>query len=454
MIYSVSRRARASRKEIYPAVAGAMFALIPIVSPYSIKLGSFDLSFSYAIIIALSFGAILSRRRSRFSQAGCAIALAGILLICTLVSFCLSIPNRSIGIALRVAMTFIVISILYWESYQTDCVQYFVKAAYVIAALASALSFCQLIFMGTLGMTIWDGVLPFPVTNQDSFQDLYDQGMGVFRPRSFFQEVSYLAIYLAPVFLHSLTRKKWAYALLFGATLAVSASFLGIAVLALGCIIAMKQITTSGLRVHWGKIALVVSGLFFVGLTIAAIYISSASPTLESFINLVLRRIESVAELFVNYEWGRSSAQLRLLGNIELFGMYTPQETLVGVGMDQYSMVFSSYVTTSYGSALVNILLNCGLIGAVSLIVMVVRLGLKGGVSALPFVAVFTLCLISDNIVFDAKFFYLLSWVLIAISVCPSRGFSRQNVLRNLPSTGIEPRLTVEGAYRESYRVD
>ena len=124
----------------------------------------------------------------------------------------------------------------------------------------------------------------------------------------------------------------------------------------------------------------------------------------------IARRIGSILDINTTYNWGRSSAQLRLLGNIGLFPEYDLFQKLFGLGVGEYANVFSG-VDTTYGSSMVNMLLGFGLVGALALIVWSLFLisESKQGVRVFPVLVV--LALFTDNVLFGWYFFYLLSWV-------------------------------------------
>ena len=71
-------------------------------------------------------------------------------------------------------------------------------------------------------------------------------------------------------------------------------------------------------------------------------------PFLNSVADFVSRRVGSILDITSTYSWGRSSAQLRLLGNIDLFSKYDPFQKLFGLGVGVYANVFNG-VETKYG---------------------------------------------------------------------------------------------------------
>ena len=145
-------------------------------------------------------------------------------------------------------------------------------------------------------------------------------------------------------------------------------------------------------------------------LTIGFLIALGVAPFLNTVADLVARRVGSILDINATYNWGRSSAQLRLLGNVDLFSKYDPVQKLFGLGVGEYANVFNG-VETTYGSSIVNMLLGFGAVGALALITWSLFLvkGAKSGMRVFP--ALVILALLTDNVLFGWCFFYLLSWV-------------------------------------------
>ena len=341
-------------------------------------------------------------------------ALIMALLACSLLSAFIPSVGKSVPQSLALIAKYLIYALCFSAVADAGARESMVKVSMTIACCGVVFVFAQQVLTGWMGIALWDGRLPFPLNETDGFSSLHDPNTGELRPHAFFQEPSYLAIYCTPPLLFALLKKKWIVSLLLSIGIIVTSSFLGVVMV---CLAGLFFIFQNGLRGKSIDLRVPILVLCLCGVVFAVLFMALNSglvPALAHFLDNVSSKINSIFNLFVENSWGRSSAQLRLLGNIELFGEYSVPEKIVGMGMGQYASVFSGQIETGYSSTAVNILLNCGAIGLVALLGWAISLATQNNSPAgITCAIAFFLMILVDNLWFNWYFFYVIAWIYL-----------------------------------------
>lgn len=391
-------------------------AFAPVLDPYVLPLTSGGFRVNNLLVFLVVVYLLLSRKVTWDKRGMSLIVLAAAFLLCTLFSILEDVVGRDVGVALKIAFLYLVYACFYSALSGRIVLDCFAKIATWIAIVATVLLFLQYLQPNLM----WDGRLPLALSKSDQFMPLVDPTTGRARPHGFFQEVSYYSLYVAPVLMYAIKRNRPVVSVLLSVGLLLSSSLLGIIALGIAFVFVVSKARGAAGNVDWRKMALAISAIFFLILIIAFLIASGAVPFINSLADFVARRVSSVLDINASYSWGRSSAQLRLLGNIGLFPEYDPFQKLFGLGVGEYAGVFSG-VETTYGSSMVNMLLGFGVVGVIALIVWSLSLirKAKQGMRVFPILVV--LALLTDNVLFGWYFFYLLSWVDGNSTIHPSK---------------------------------
>lgn len=381
-------------------------AFAPVLDPYVLPFVSVDIRVNDLLLFFVVAFLLLSKKCAWDRKGTSLMILAMVFSFCTLLSILEDVAGRDVVVALKIAFIYLIYSFLYGALSGRIVIDCFSKIATWVAIFSTVLLLLQYL----LPSLMWDGRLPLSLSNSDQFMPLIDPTTGGLRPHGFFQEVSYYALYTAPVLIYAIMGGRFVVSVLLSVGLLLSSSLLGFIVLGIAFVLAVSKVRDVSGRIDWRKIALVISTVFFLILVIVFLIELDVIPFLNSISDYIARRIGSILDINTTYNWGRSSAQLRLLGNIGLFPEYDLFQKLFGLGVGEYANVFSG-VDTTYGSSMVNMLLGFGLVGALALIVWSLFLisESKQGVRVFPVLVV--LALFTDNVLFGWYFFYLLSWV-------------------------------------------
>ena len=401
-------------KERACSVAVAVIlALLPVFDPYIIgSIGGFSIKINDLLLIGsfIVSSASSSGRRRYYSGL---LRLLALFFGLTLCSFLMPLGDRSMLLAFRILLQSAVYVYCFERSVaMAGETSLFIGIVTCIAKLACLFAIIQFVLVGYFGIDIWDGVLPLPINETDGFVDLTSSGAGLFRVRAFFQEPSYLSIYLTPPLMYSCKKRQYFTSLLLATGIVVTGSFIGTLGLFFSLLILVFDSLRRGdgdLTVDFRYVALSVCIIIIICIIMSLIYINGSFPLLGQIIDNFTEKVKSIFDIENQYYWGRSSAQLRLLGNIGLFELYSPLQQLIGVGWNQYQAVFSSLISTGYSSSLVSTILNCGIVGGVSLCAWMICTLVRARMIWMPTFLFLIVCICTDNILFNGYFFYLLA---------------------------------------------
>lgn len=394
-------------------VIAVALGLLPVFDPYII--GNID-GYSLKINDILLIGSFIVSSASGNDQGRYHSGLLRLLALffgLTLFSFLMPLGDRSMLRALRILLQ----SAVYVYCFERSVVTageagLFIDIVTCIAKLACLFAIIQFVLVGYFGISIWNGVLPLPINETDGFVDLTLSGAGLFRVRAFFQEPSYLSIYLTPPLMYACKKRQYATSVLLAAGIIVTGSFVGTLGLFLSLAILVSDSLHRGVNnstIDFRYAALAVCYIAIIVILIFLLYINGSFPLIGQIVDNFTEKIWSIFDIGNEYYWGKSSAQLRLLGNINLFEFYSPFQQLIGVGWNQYQAVFSSLISTGYSSSLVSTILNCGIVGGVSLCAWMICTVVKARMVWMPVFLFLICCICTDNILFNGYFFYLLA---------------------------------------------
>lgn len=388
------------------SVVCLLMAFAPVLDPYVIPVTSNGVRVVGLLVFCLAAYLVVSKRCSWTRKGLSLVAVAAVFVLCTVASSSSVVVGRDIAAAMRIAVIYFVYACCYSAISGHIALERFAKIATGVAVAATILLFVQYFSSGSF----WDGRLPLPLSGTDEFMPLVDPTTGRVRPHGFFQEVSYYALYVAPVLMYAVLNNRVVVSLVLSVGLFLSSSLIGYVALVFALLVVASKVKSKTGRIDWRKVALVLSGFFFLAIICFVLVDLNAIPILNSAADEIARRANSVFDINTVYSWGRSSAQQRLLGNIALFTDYDSVQKLFGMGVGEYINVFSG-VETTYGSSMVNMLLGFGVVGETALIVWLICLVKRSNHHPIAFSLLVVLALFTDNVLFGWYFFYLLSWV-------------------------------------------
>jgi hypothetical protein len=269
----------------------------------------------------------------------------------------------------------------------------FIKATLFVGIISSLFLFIQAIYQ-VFNITPPSGRIPF--------LDLLDYASFIsstfgFRFNSFFQEPSYFAIYVLPLFAYSLGNKRYFLSFIFFFSLILSSSSL--AILGSFLIIGYYIILNKNYRLKIISLLIVFSILNYVFMINSLIY--------EAFI---LRSLDKFNSIFVD-------SSIRFTGQVELFNLLPNINKLFGVGINQLQNYFGLFDINipNYSNSFVIILFTTGIIGFffyILFFLILFGLALSKNNRLIYFLILLSVASI-DYFVYNPFFFYLLSFIFL-----------------------------------------
>lgn len=422
--------------------ASIALALAPISDPYVFSFGSFQIGIMDLIAVIASAYILYNKRCAvQIPDAGLIVAVV-CFFFCTAISFLVIRPYSSLALSIRVLIVWLVRAICFETIVSCTRNDYFFSSVFYVAIIGSICIGVQYVLAGIFGFSVWNGQLPLQLSENDGFSQIIDPVSGQIRPHAFFQEPSYFAIYCAPALYYGLRKRKAKSCLLISAGIILSTSFLGLVALilvvvchlhsgrplALGeealCEVSLHGMQTGRPRQSWNirSLALIFSVAMFAISFVILIAMLGFAPQMTKAFDPIIDKVRSILQIGVDHVTWRSSAQLRLLGNIDLYSSFSTIEKIFGIGANQASALAANNGVSGYSSTLVNTILNYGLVGLVILLVYLFSKLALGDCQNRFYPLFLMTCIFVDNIWFNWYFFYLLSWVLISNnSTCLSR---------------------------------
>ena len=186
-----------------------LFALFPLVmtilDPYALTEGG-GLFLCDILAVFLAVYLILKNKCALYRPL---LVLLAVDFMLTVFAFILTdSSNTSLGLALKVAIAFLLYLLVYSSVWIFDIRASFYQFAEAIGLLCAVLAILQFVF-ASMGMEFYDGRLFFPLGEGSYFGGLYDKNTHDLRVHSFFEEPSYLAFFEIPITIHLIQEKKY-----------------------------------------------------------------------------------------------------------------------------------------------------------------------------------------------------------------------------------------------------
>ena len=379
-----------------------LFALFPLVmtilDPYALTEGG-GLFLCDILAVFLAVYLILKNKCALYRPL---LVLLAVDFMLTVFAFILTdSSNTSLGLALKVAIAFLLYLLVYSSVWIFDIRASFYQFAEAIGLLCAVLAILQFVF-ASMGMEFYDGRLFFPLGEGSYFGGLYDKNTHDLRVHSFFEEPSYLAFFEIPITIHLIQEKKYIKAVICGISCILSGSMTGI----LGLFLALAAsflFDRGGKQKHRLQLAALI-----LLVVIAFIFFYNTVDSLKDLIDYYVNRISNIGS---SSRRENSSFSQRIFGNIALFSDYNSINKIIGVGFNQYPLFFG--INKDYSNDFVSNLLNFGYIGLLFMIGALFSMIRRSVASSRTFILIFIMLLAVDHSWFGTMFFYLLTWIVM-----------------------------------------
>ena len=379
-----------------------LFALFPLVmtilDPYALTEGG-GLFLCDILAVFLAVYLILKNKCALYRPL---LVLLAVDFMLTVFAFILTdSSNTSLGLALKVAIAFLLYLLVYSSVWIFDIRASFYQFAEAIGLLCAVLAILQFVF-ASMGMEFYDGRLFFPLGEGSYFGGLYDKNTHDLRVHSFFEEPSYLAFFEIPITIHLIQEKKYIKAVICGISCILSGSMTGI----LGLFLALAAsflFDRGGKQKHRLQLAALI-----LLVVIAFIFFYNTVDSLKDLIDYYVNRISNIDS---SSRRENSSFSQRIFGNIALFSDYNSINKIIGVGFNQYPLFFG--INKDYSNDFVSNLLNFGYIGLLFMIGALFSMIRRSVASSRTFILIFIMLLAVDHSWFGTMFFYLLTWIVM-----------------------------------------
>ncbi|MBC8578956.1 hypothetical protein [Zhenhengia yiwuensis] len=389
-------------KRLSISIIPFVLAIGPILDPYILSsFGSTEIRLMDIFVICCAGLILLKERKVKVNFALLYMTI-GIFII-NLMSFLMYSPNRDFLVTLKVIAVWIVYILLLSILWQTYDKQKFINYTMKIAIIASVFLIVQFICLNLGFGQIWNGRIPFlELSKYDNWSKMIDV-TGVIRVHSFFQEPSYVAIYLLPVIAYCFKRGKYFYSCIM--ILAVLLSTSSVGVMGLMLVIAYYIVTLPKQHIPVRRKKSFMMYIIFSILLLIIIYFYS-----EDIREIINYSIEKVSLIFKDLKDERmGSAKIRILGNINHFYKYPLWYKFFGVGINQYPSYLGGVIP--YSSTVVTFILNYGIIGLIVLVsYFFINLKKLSGYNKI-FCLIFVMYCSVDLFWFHWYFFYTLTWM-------------------------------------------
>ncbi|WP_396168127.1 O-antigen ligase family protein [Flavobacterium sp.] len=352
-------------------------ALVPVFGIYLVLPG---FTLDIIILLILFISDLLFKRKIVFNYK--IILLFSVLFFCNFFSFIFSRTSiQSIFINNSIQMIFFAVLLCYFIQQEVNSV--FIKTLHILGVFASVFVLFQFVAFWVFNQSI---TLFLPLnTSVEDLDLLISISYG--RPNSIFLEPAHFAIFILPLLYNSLVEKKYSLTAIYLLGLIFSTSTTGFAIL---IVILVYHFVFQMRNLKFLLLLAVLSVPFFF---LSDFYDLLFSSNLDK---LGADSIEDNNRLFGNFP---------LIFKMDIFNWF------FGLGHNQMSNFFSNYgiFVGNYSNSYLMIFFSFGLIGFLSLIIYVVdlyKLNINKG-----YFIVFLLVLLSDQILFNRNFFYLVSCI-------------------------------------------
>lgn len=380
-------------------LAGVLIALFPILAPYSV--GVFRLNWILGALFVV-LGLYKGLNPADLFSKKCWMKP----LICyTLISWLLSINGfyvlENASQLLNAEIAVVAELVVYVVLWHYSDIERTVKYANLFGYVCCGYAIFQML-MSITGNTVPLGKLPLLDISTEWVEDVWG-----FRFNSLFSEPSYFAIYLLPIFLYNFLNKRWVNSAVFGISILLSSSSLGIIAM---CVVVLLHLISTGRKKKLEKRTLIiivaVLGVFILLITVV-----------PAFNRLVSRSFRKIGEIFTSILDGSIKENIRLFGYGYMFEDLPLKEQLLGVGNAQLQNYFAERGVSvyNYSNSFVLSLLNFGVIGLIVFLAFignVFRWSYKN--KTILFFLILFLALAVDSLLFSYRYYWLLYFVFFA----------------------------------------
>ncbi|WP_049858434.1 glycosyltransferase family 4 protein [Fibrobacter succinogenes] len=273
-------------------------------------------------------------------------------------------------------------------------VKVFVKTVLFFGVVVSLVLIWQWVFLFLTGSFQNDVFIPGLELNRRV------ETFVVYRPSSFFTEPAHFSIYVLPAFQIALLQKKYILTYLFALSILCSSSSTGFLMLGILLVYHLCKIGMS-------KWYLAIGVLFLIVLSIVICYFL--------FSDIFLVNMNKLSRI------SKGSSDDRLFGPLAYLSAFNAWEHMFGITLNQlgnFSIVENACgLSKNYANALIYMYISFGLFGVINFIFYIVRKwrSIKGPhVFFLIFFGIFC----TDQILFNAHFFYLMCFILLSDQIC------------------------------------
>ena len=372
-------------------IASFLIAISPIIAPYAIgKLSLFTvvgLMYILLVIFFVNKPGIIKIYKKEISY----LSLTNFVLILGLLNIIFLNNNTNlINSIISLSLNSIVLYFL-WQNSNFNEVIFFAK---IIGYICGIFAIYQIIVLLS-GSNVPNGKIPF--LNLVSGQGWVEETWG-FRINSLFSEPSYFAIYLIPLFAYSIKTLELKNSIIFSFLIIISSSSLGILLTIV--VIIMNLIDTKNSIKDKGKTILLVLVFLFLGYIII--------ENNSSLKTMVFRTMDKIVNINNN--------DIRLNGGyIKYLVEYGPREIIIGVGLGQFQNYFmeKGIYLYNYSNSLVMIIMQFGIVGTIFAICYyfyILKISIRK--KSFIFFIILMLIMLSDFIIFNIRYFYLLYFIL------------------------------------------
>ncbi len=364
-------------------MAGVLVALLPIMCPYGIGKIPVNLILTglFFIIAPNKSGGFLIPRLQ------CIRIYTFLTVLFSLNGFLQPYPLDSLLLSVFSAIiTFIFYTTVFCNSDFDITRKYLYWGGYVCSAVLFYQVACEI-----MGLPHFTGELPF-------FNNLIGGWVEVtfgYRFASLFSEPSYYAIYMVPLVVMAIRDKKLLIAWIFGFSIIMSSSSLGIVSLAM-CVVYEVLFDIKGKKQK-------VIGISIIALIgVITFYFVSRTSGMMELIELSQKKFERIED---------GDSDIRLIGYISLYNTLPIKELLFGVGLAQMGNYFIGVY--NYSNTPVTTLINSGMLGLFALVIFWAQLFFSSYKRrCVIYFLIFIAISFADPLIFSDRYYYLLYFVL------------------------------------------
>ena len=384
-----------------------ILVISPILDPYILfSIGSNEIKVIDLLVIVVAIIVLFTEKKIKINRPLLTILI--VILVLNFISFLGGDINRDFILSIKIIaiwMLYVILVSIMWQVYNKEK---FIKYAEKIGIVVSVFLIIQFLALNLGFITFWDGKISFlQLSKYNGWAGMIDI-TGVIRVHSFFQEPSYVAMYLLPIIAYSIKTGKFKKSMLYMVAVILSTS--SIAIIGIIVILLYFIISSEILLLNIKRMGTLFSLFFVVLMVIVGAYIFN--DPVKEIIDYSIKKISLFQTDLQDERMG--STKIRVLGNIEFFKTYPTLFQLYGLGINQYPIYFPGLI--AYSSTLVTFILNYGVIGVTALILYFSKLLFILKKFNKIYAILFIMYCVVDLFWFNWYFFYVLTWINVNLS--------------------------------------